>query len=91
MNLQVDLSLNTVIITVAVGAVGFLVKEAVTVVCEKLIAQLIETAAATAITDKKIETLIDATGDVEKLRRDLNNCFVLYRELRTDFDKLKNK
>lgn len=89
MNIQFDFSLNTLVISVVVGAVGYAVKKAVEVICNTLIEKLIENAATNAITDEKINQLIDKTGDVEKLRRDLNQYFDFYREMKNEVAGLK--
>ena len=84
MNLQTDISLNTLIISLVVALVGWALKGALWATgeaCKKLIETLLTTMAKVEVLDAKLLDLIKTVGDVQKIRTDLNSFYTRLKEL----------
>lgn len=94
MNLQFDISISTVIVSVVVGVVGWSLKavahaaiETFKEIAKKLLEKMVETIARVEVLDAKLDRLVDAVGDHEKLRSDINQYYRQLKDLRTEFEK----
>lgn len=79
-----DLSLNTLIISGVVILVGWGLKGAMWALgeaCKNLVTTLISTMAKVELLDSKVTELINAVGDVHKIRHDLNGFYSRLKEL----------
>lgn len=84
MKIAYDLSLNTIIISVVVAIVGWLLKGvawALAEVCKQLIETLIRTMSKVEVLESKINDILAMRGDVERIKTDLNTAFGKIREL----------
>jgi hypothetical protein len=83
-----DLSLNTLIISGVVALVGYALKGAMWAlgeICKNLISTLVNTIAKVELLDAKVSQVIEAVGDVHKIRSDLNG---FYSRLKSIEEKL---
>jgi len=88
MNFQVDLSLNTLVVSGAVALVGYGLRVVVlTLVAaiKGLTAKLVETIAKVEILDSKMSQLTHAVGDFQKSKTDINEYFNRLRKLEKEF------
>ncbi len=88
MNLIADVSLNTLIITAVVGLVGWGLKGvawALMETCKTLIVTLTRTILKVEGLEKQIHQLVEAVGDIQRIRSDLNG---FYARLKRCEDKL---
>ncbi len=79
-----DLSLNTLIISGVVAVVGYLLKGvlwALGEVCKTLIETLLKTMAKVEVLDTQLSKVIEAVGDVQKIRTDLNGFYARLKVL----------
>lgn len=89
MNLVADVSMNTLIISAVVAGVGYALKGAAKMlgtVCRELILKLVETISKVEAMDRDLKKVIEAVGDVQKIRTDLNGFYSRLKEVE---DKLK--
>lgn len=87
-----DISLSTILITVAIAVGGWLLREtgkAIVKVITKLIETLLQTMADVKTLDSKLKDLINAVGDVQKIRNDLNQYYKRLKTLEDEFENQK--
>lgn len=78
------ISLNAVVISCAVALVGWALKGAMWALgeaCKNLITTLITTMAKVELLDAKVGQIIEAIGDVHKIRSDLNGFYTRLKKL----------
>ena len=93
-----DLSLNTLIISAAIGSAAWILKVVLTEsiklligAIKDLISKLNQTIGRVEILDSKIDTLTKSVGDHEKLRKDIQYYFTELKNLRSKLEELENK
>lgn len=93
MNLEVDLSLNTLIISLVIFIVGLMVKAtswALIEAIKSLVTKLVETVARVEVLDEKLKDILKTIGDVDRLRQDLTNGFKRIKKLEDELEDLKH-
>lgn len=89
-----DLSLNTLIVSSVVALVGWGLKGAAWALTEAIkaaVAHVIRLIAKIETFDSKLGDLTRAVGDVEKMRRDINEYYKQFRLLESRFNESQEK
>lgn len=81
---KADLSLNTLIITVVLGLVGWGIKGvawALAETCKQLIQTLLRTITKVEVLESKIVEVLALRSEVDKIKFDLNNLYAKVKEI----------
>lgn len=93
MNVSFDLSLNTIVQSIVIVGVGLAMRGIAWALIEAiktLVTRLIETIAKVELIDAKMGKIVDTVGDVEKMRRDINEYYRQLKELKKELEEKFN-
>lgn len=79
-----DVSLNTLIVSLVVAIAGWALKGAMWALgeaCKNLVQHLVKTLVKVESLDNKVGELIQAVGDIQKIRTDLNGFYERLKKL----------
>lgn len=90
MNIQFDLSLNTLVISIVVAVTGWLLKGVAWLIIEgmkSLVQHLVDTQAQLLTFKSQLEQILGAMASFEKMKADLNGLFGRVRDLEKSKDE----
>jgi hypothetical protein len=85
--MNLDLSLNTIIISIVVGIVCWILKESI----KNLISVLIKTLARVEQLDSRLNEVLSLINDIPKIKLDINNSFSRIKKIETFIESINHE